>query len=129
MASIVRKKRDGGKRCVAGGPNDESCGNSQHMPGGSIHHFPHHEKEPSRYMQWVRFVCRHKPRWAPGNKQAILCGIHFEESVFEQHLNEIPKHLTHQFKDRQTREKAISGHIKRKKTTTYFFASGTVIVI
>ena len=76
------KKCEGGKRCVAGGPNGESCGNSQYTPGGSIHHFPHQAKEPSRYMQWVCFVCRHRPKWAPGNKQAILCGIHFEESCF-----------------------------------------------
>ena len=51
------------------------------------------------------------------------------KSVLEQHLNEIPEHLTHQFKDRQTREEAISGHIKRKETTTYFYPSGTIICV
>ena len=66
---------------MAGGPNGESCGNSQHTPGGSIHHFPDREKEPQRYMQWIRFVRWHRPNWVPGN-QAILCGIHFEKSCF-----------------------------------------------
>ena len=33
-------------------------------------------------MQWVCFVRRHGPKWTPVNKQAILCGIHFEESCF-----------------------------------------------
>ena len=82
MASIERKKSDGRKRCVVGGPNGENCRNIQYSPGYSIHHFAHREKEPSRYMQWERFVCRHRPKWTPRNKQALLCGIHFEESCF-----------------------------------------------
>ena len=82
MASHGRKNHDGGKRCVAGGPNGESCGNGQHTPGGSIHHFPHQEKEPDRYMHWVRFVRRHRPKWTPTSRQTILCGIHFEDSCF-----------------------------------------------
>ena len=82
MASIERKMSDGRKRCVAVGPNAESCRNMEHTPSGSIHHFCLREKEPSRYMQWVRFVRRHAPKWTPRNKQAILCGIIFEESCF-----------------------------------------------
>ena len=77
MVSSVPKKTDGGKRCVAGGPNGESCGNSQRTPGGFFHHFPDREKEAQRYMQWIRFVQRYRSNWIPGN-QAILCGIHFE---------------------------------------------------
>ena len=81
MVSSVPKKPDGGKRCVAGGPNGESCGNSQRTPGGSIHHFPDREKEPQRYVQWISFIRRHRPNWVPGN-QAIMCGIRFKESCF-----------------------------------------------
>ena len=58
MGSIERKKLDGGKRCIVGGADGESCVNIQYTPGGSIHQFPRGEKEPSRYMHWVRSVLR-----------------------------------------------------------------------
>ena len=71
--------RETGKRCVAGGPGKISCGNSQHTPGVSIHHFPNKDKEKNRHMQWVRFVRRHRPNWSPSS-QSILCSIHFDNS-------------------------------------------------
>ena len=71
-----------GKRCVAGGPSGISCGNSQHSPDISIHHFPHKIKYRNRHIQWVRFGRRHRPNWSPKSDQAILCGIHFEGSAF-----------------------------------------------
>ena len=71
-----------GKRCVAGGPGGVSCGNSQHTPGISIHHFPDKKKDPGRFNQWVRFVRRHRPNWNPQSGQTILCGIHFEDCCF-----------------------------------------------
>ncbi len=83
MASLPSSsKRLSGKRCVAGGHNGASCGNSQYNPEVSIHHFPDKNKDPNRYFQWVRFVRRHRPNWSPTSNQAILCGIHFEESAF-----------------------------------------------
>ena len=33
-------------------------------------------------MQLLRFVRTHRPKWTPVNKQAILCGIHFEKTCF-----------------------------------------------
>ena len=75
-------KRDTGKRCVAGGPGGVSCGNSQYTLGKSIHHFPDKNKYPERFSKWVRFVRRHRPNWTPESNQAILCGVHFEDSCF-----------------------------------------------
>ena len=71
----------GGKRCVAGGPNGVSCGNSQHMKGVSIHHFPSKVKDRERHLQWVRFVRRHRPNCNPSD-QTVLCGIHFDDASY-----------------------------------------------
>ncbi len=71
----------GGKRCVAGGPNGVSCGNSQHTKGISIHHFPHKVKDWERHLLWVRFVRRHRPNWNPSD-QTVLCGIHFDDASY-----------------------------------------------
>ena len=71
----------GGKRCVAGGPNGVSCGNSQHTKGVSIHHFPSKIKDRERHLQWVRFVRRHRPNWNPSD-QTVLCGIHFDDASY-----------------------------------------------
>lgn len=79
--SASSSTRETGKRCVAGGPGRISCGNSQYTPDVSIHHFPDKNKDKKRYMQWVRFVRRHRPNWSPSS-QTILCSIHFEESCF-----------------------------------------------
>ena len=58
MASNVEKKSRGGKRCVAGGPNLVSCGNSQYSDGISVHLFPDKEKDRARHLKWVQFVRR-----------------------------------------------------------------------
>ena len=81
MASRVEKQSRGGKRCVAGGPNLVSCGNSQYTDGVSVHLFPDKEKDNARHQKWVQFVRRYRPGWVP-SKTSILCGSHFEESSF-----------------------------------------------
>eukprot|EP00795_Rhopilema_esculentum_P007328 gene7328-biopygen8640 len=81
MASRVENQSRGGKRCVAGGPNLVSCGNSQYTDGVSVHLFPDKEKDNARHQKWVQFVRRYRPGWVP-SKTSILCGSHFEESSF-----------------------------------------------
>ena len=71
----------GGKRCVAGGPNRVSCGNSQHTKGISIHHFPRKVKDHEQHLLWVRFVRWHRPNLNPSD-QSVLCGIHFDDASY-----------------------------------------------
>ena len=82
MVSNVEKTSRGGKRCVAGGPNLVSCGNSQYSDGISVHLFPDKEKDRARHLKWAQFVRRYRPGWS-ASKTSILCGSHFEESCFK----------------------------------------------
>ena len=72
-----------GQRCVAGGQDGVSCGNSQHTAGITIHRFPNRKKDSGQFRLWVQFVCRHRPNWSPSSDKALLCSIHFEESCFQ----------------------------------------------
>ena len=74
--------REGEKRCVARGPNGISCGNSQHTPGMSIHHFPDINNDHNGYRQGVQFIRRHWPNWTLESKQSILCRVPFNDSNF-----------------------------------------------
>ncbi len=51
----AKKAKHGGRRCVAGGPNSISCGNSEYTDGVSVHLFPNKEKDSKRYNAWMRF--------------------------------------------------------------------------
>ncbi len=83
MASTSKSRPHGGKYCVAGGPNNVSCKNSQHTEGVSIHNFPSAKKEPERHSKWVRFVRKHRHEWKPSGT-SVLCGSHFEDSCLKQ---------------------------------------------
>ena len=74
-------KSSRGRSCVAGGPNGESCKNTQYTQDVSIHTFPNRSSQPSRHMQWVKFVRRHRPGWQ-ASQSSILCSVHFDESSF-----------------------------------------------
>ena len=76
---LGRKK--GGRYCVAGFPNGDSCKNGQFTKGVSLHEFPNAEKDHARFMKWMRFVKRHRPNWAY-TKSAVLCSEHFEDLSF-----------------------------------------------
>eukprot|EP00112_Aurelia_sp_Birch-Aquarium-sp1_P009165 Seg2030.2 transcript_id=Seg2030.2/GoldUCD/mRNA.D3Y31 product="THAP domain-containing protein 4" protein_id=Seg2030.2/GoldUCD/D3Y31 len=72
-----------GRSCVAGAPNGESCMNTQFTKDVSIHAFPNENTQAlsGLDLQWVRFVCRHRPMWK-ASKSSIFCSVHFEESCF-----------------------------------------------
>ena len=74
-------KSSRGRSCVAGGPNGESCKNTQYTQDVSIHTFPNRSSQPSRHMQWVKYVRRHRPGWQ-ASQSSILCSVHFDESSF-----------------------------------------------
>ena len=77
----------GGKYCVAGGPNQASCTNSQHTADGIfIHTLPDEEKAPERRKKWVRFVRTHRPHFTP-SRSSVLCSAHFEESSFTMNVS------------------------------------------
>ena len=71
----------GGRYCVAGGPNGQSCKNSQFSDGISMHKFPHNERRRDLHQQWLRFVRHHRPGFLASNSSA-LCSVHFESSCF-----------------------------------------------
>ncbi|CAH3045932.1 unnamed protein product [Porites lobata] len=77
-------KKRGGRYCVAGTPNQESCKNTSYTPGITMHLFP---TEPKCRAQWIKFVQRHRVDFGePINQYASLCWAHFEPSCFENSL-------------------------------------------
>jgi len=72
--------RRGGRYCVAGTPNKQSCKNTSYTPGISMHQFP---SDPIIRAKWVKFVQRHRVDFAePVAKHASLCSAHFEQSCY-----------------------------------------------
>ena len=83
--SNLNKKR-GGKRCVAGGPNQISCANDSKTEGMSMHLFPNKETEPQRHRKWVNLVRKHRPGFE-ASSTSCLCSAHFEDSCFDLNLS------------------------------------------
>ncbi|KAL9970830.1 hypothetical protein ACROYT_G023277 [Oculina patagonica] len=72
--------RRGGRYCVAGAPNKQSCKNTSYTPGIKMHQFPTDAKVRA---QWVKFVQRHRVDFGePVNKHSALCSAHFEPSCY-----------------------------------------------
>ena len=79
-----RRRSGGGKFCVAGGPGQVSCTNSQFTEGISVHSFP--DIKDARRAEWVRFVRRHRPNFN-ASKSSVLCSAHFHPSSFTINLD------------------------------------------
>ena len=56
MAESKAGKRQRGRYCVAGAPNQQSCQNRSFTPGIRMYKFP---KDPVVRGKWVQFVRRH----------------------------------------------------------------------
>ena len=79
-ASESKPIRRGGRYCVAGAPNNQSCKNTSYTLGIKMHQFP---SDPKVRQQWVKFVQRHRVDFGePVNKYAALCSAHFEPSCY-----------------------------------------------
>jgi len=76
---MAESKRRGGRYCVAGGPNNQSCKNSSNTQNISFHKFP----KDGRRSAWVRFVQKHRPGWQPSDS-SVLCSVHFHAECFVQ---------------------------------------------
>ena len=80
MADRAKAVRRGGRYCVAGAPNNESCKNTMFTPGIKMHQFP---RDPVVRAKWVKFVLRHRCDFSdPVSKYASLCSAHFEERCY-----------------------------------------------
>jgi len=76
--------KHGGRYCVAGAPNGQSCKNTSYTPGITMHDFL---KNPTVRAKWVKFIQRHRMDFAePVVKYTLLCSVHFEQSCFENDL-------------------------------------------
>ena len=82
--SIKAGKRQRGRYCVAGAPNQQSCQNRSFTPGIRMYKFP---KDPVVRSKWVQFVRRHRHDFKdPTSAYTSLCSAHFEESCFAKNL-------------------------------------------
>ena len=78
MAEKKKPVREGGRYCVAGAPNNQSCTNTSYTPGISMHQFP---VDRAVREKWLKFVQRHRLDFnEPISKHAFLCSVHFERS-------------------------------------------------
>ncbi|XP_044176984.1 uncharacterized protein LOC122959630 isoform X1 [Acropora millepora] len=58
MAERIGKAvQTGGRYCVVGAPNNQSCRNTSYTPGITMHQFP---LDPKIRSQWVKFVQHHR---------------------------------------------------------------------
>lgn len=85
MADSTDDEKRGGRYCLAGAPNQQSCQNSNKTPGIRMHQFP---SNPSVRAKWVQFVRRHRHNFQdPTSKYASLCSAHFDESCYERKMS------------------------------------------
>ena len=84
MTEKKKPVRKGGRYCVAGVPNNQSCVNISYTPGISMHQFP---VDRAVREKWFTFVQRHRVDFKePISKLASLCSVHFEKSYYENSL-------------------------------------------
>ena len=81
----MEEKRQRGRYCVAGTPNQQSCQNRSFTPGIRMYQFP---ADPAVRAKWVQFVRRHRHDFKnPTSKYTSLCSAHFEDSCYERTLS------------------------------------------
>ena len=84
MAESKTSKRQRGRYCVAGAPNQQSCQNRSFTQGIRMYKFP---KDPVVRAKWVQFVRRHRHDFKdPTSEYTSLCSAHFEESCYQKNL-------------------------------------------
>ena len=107
---IAKAVQSGGRYCVAGAPNNQSCRNTSDTPGITMHQF---SLDPKIRSQWVKFVQRRRVDFGePINKYASLCSAHFEPSCYPMRLR-----LSLQGTEETKRNKVlIKGSIPTKAT-------------
>ena len=78
MAEKKKLMWKGGRYCVAGAPNNQSCTNTSYTPGISMHQFP---VDRAVREKWLNLVQHHRVDFKePISKHVSLCSVHFERS-------------------------------------------------
>ena len=83
MAESTKNNNRGGRFCVAGAPNQQSCKNNTFTPGITMHQFP---ADPVLREKWTKFVQRHRYDFCEPSKYASLCSAHFDDSCYTRRL-------------------------------------------
>ena len=69
MAEKKKPVRKGGRYCVAGAPNNQSCTNTNYTPGISMYQFP---VDRAVREKWLKFVQRHRVDFQRADFKACL---------------------------------------------------------
>ena len=81
----MEEKKQRGRYCIAGTPNQQSCQNRSFTPGIGMYQFP---ADPAVRAKWVQCVRRHRHDFKnPTSKYTSLCVAHFEDSCYERSLS------------------------------------------
>ena len=104
-----KTKRRGGRYCVAGAPNLQSCKNTTFTEGITMHQFP---SDPVIRGKWVKFVQRHRHDFREASKYASLCSAHFEDSCYTRSM---PLQLEH-MKEAKVVRVLIKGSLPTRDT-------------
>lgn len=83
LSTHTKPSRRGGKFCVAGTVNGNSCKNTSYCKDVKMHYFPSNEEIRRK---WVAFVRRHRRKWKPSST-SVLCSMHFEPTCYERRLD------------------------------------------
>ena len=83
----MEEKRERGRYCVAGPPNQQSCQNRSFTRGIRMYQMQL-PADPAVRAKWVQFVRRHKHDFKnPTSKYTSLCPAHFEDLCYERSLS------------------------------------------
>jgi len=127
MAESAKKvKKKGGRYCVAGAPNNQSCKNNSYTPGVTMHQFP---LDVNTREKWVKFVQRHRRDFRPTSKYTSLCSAHFEDDCYNRTVQIAGLKMSRVLKKDAvptrdtvipTQEKTLSVRSKRKVYTVVY---------
>ena len=71
--------RRGGRFCVCGNANNQSCKNTSYSPEIRMHVFP---KDPETRNKWIKFVQKHRKDFLAPSQYSTICSAHFEDSCY-----------------------------------------------
>ncbi|EDO25800.1 predicted protein, partial [Nematostella vectensis] len=74
------KRKNKGRFCVAGLPNNVSCKNTSYTDNISMHNFP---KDRKLRHEWEKFVRKHRPDFRARGDNISLCSDHFKKECYD----------------------------------------------
>ncbi|EDO33189.1 predicted protein [Nematostella vectensis] len=103
------KRKNKGRFCVAGLPNNVSCKNTSYTDNISMHNFP---KDSKLKHEWEKFVRKNRPDSRARGDNISLCSDHFKKECYDGPKLVSKDTSGHSFLKHETR---ISYHIACKK--------------